>query len=118
MHLNTIPDSDIAEVVVQKFNNCTSDDFLDLFHESAKLTIEATRKEGKTDIANEIRKLQEKNKGEFQILKFRGVEINENSKIYSGVAQWGSQNYIITTCLEPETDDNLIVTNLMLLNLK
>ena len=109
-----VPDSQIGRLLEQKLNNVEAEDLPDLFHEKAKLTLETTKKEGKNDIVAELKKAKDKFKGDFAIHKFIGVEVNENSKIYSGTATWGTQKFMITTCLEPEEAFNLVVTNLIL----
>ena len=118
MTLSEYPDSAISELIVQKFNNVESEDFIELFHDSAKLTLDTTKKEGKQDIVRALADASKKYKGPFAISKFNGVEITQNSKIYSGIASWGTNNFVLTVSLEPKTDDNLVITNLMLVVLK
>ena len=113
-----VPDSAIAEVISSLFVDMDSKDISCLFQEKAKLTLDTTRKEGKNDIATALKEKAKKlTSNTFEFLKFKSVEIDETSKIYSGVVNWGNEKYMITACIEREGEDNLLLSNLILLKL-
>lgn len=109
--LREVDDMDIANGIAAEINGC-AESLKALFSEKAKLTLDTTKKEGRDQIFTEIKKYAEKSKP-FEILKFTGVEIDQNSKIYSGFAKDSKYSYLITACLEVN-GESVEITNFML----
>ena len=117
--LTDIPDSEIANILSSQFSDMEKNDISALFKEKAKITLDAKKKEGKAEVAALLKNEAQAGKGgPFTINKFKGVDVDKTSKIYSGIVNWCNKNYMITVCIEPEDAENVLISNIILLQLK
>lgn len=106
----------IIEVVAEGISNCAkTENFDKLFTKDAKITFETVKKESRDHVVSLLKEKQSINtpKGPFTISKYSFVVIEGKELLVNGIAQWGTDKYILTILFQIKGEVELQISNII-----